>query len=193
MNGSDGCDPCTGRPIAGDELSELIKAAGGNPVLPVAQDFSGALCIQLLAEGGEETLQQFFTSSAHEAQSRICAFFEAVSTPSMHVKIEFGCLRAIAFRLSHDCVQTSWMDRSVMQSNPAVIYYPATQFSAWAYNISTCFLNCMTINNNVHKLKEVASRRVEASMVPDTPPTPPGPWLEAQAPSVIPSAVHGFA
>jgi hypothetical protein len=186
-----GWDPLTGQAIAGDDLTDLIKAAGGTPSLPVATDTSNALCIKLMTGAGDETLQQFYTLDVHEAQSRICAFFESVQNPTMHVKIEFAHLAAIAFRDAQQRVQTSWMDRSVMKTAPAMVYYTATEFPAWAYKISNCFLNVIKIRNEIARIKEIASRRTTGSseVVNVTPPTA---WLEAQAPSMFQQGVlHG--
>lgn len=158
-----GWDPLTGQSIAGDALTDLIKAAGGTPTTPFAQDTSNTLCIKLMTGSGDEALQQFHTLDVHEAQSRICAFFESVKNPTMHVKIEFAHLAAIAFRDAQERVQTSWMDKSVMKTAPAMVYYTATEFPAWAYNISTCFLNVINIRNGIDRIKEIASRRTTGS------------------------------
>jgi hypothetical protein len=183
-----GWDPLTGQAIAGDDLTDLIKAAGGTPSLPAAPDTSNTLCIKLMTGGGDEALQQFYTLDVHEAQSRICSFFESVQNPTMHVKIEFGHLTAIAFRDAQHRVQTSWMDKSVMKTTPAMVYYTATEFPAWAYKISNCFLNVIKIRNEINRIKEIASRRTTGSSeVVNT--TPPTPWLEAQAPSMFQQGV----
>lgn len=186
-----GWDPLTGQAIAGDDLTDLIKAAGGTPSQSVAPDTSNTLCIKLMTGGGDETLQQFYTLDVHEAQSRICAFFESVQNPTMHVKIEFAHLAAIAFRDAQGRVQTSWMDKSVMKTAPAMVYYTAAEFPAWAYKISNCFLNVIKIRNEINRIKDIASRRTTGSseVVNVTPPTA---WLEAQAPSMVQQGVlHG--
>lgn len=185
-----GWDPLTGQEVAGDDLTDLIRAAGGTPGLPVAPDTSNTLCIKLMtgAVDSDETLQQFYTLDVHEAQSRICAFFEYVQNPTMHVKIEFAHLTAIALRDARQRVQTSWMDKSVMKTPPGMVYYTATEFPAWAYKISNCFLNVINIRNEINRIKETASRRTTGSSeVVNT--TPPTAWLEAQAPSMFQQGV----
>lgn len=194
-----GWDPLTGRCVTSEDVDDLIRAAGGTAE-PQTSDLSQGLCIKLMMGSGDETIQQFFTSDVYEAQSRICAFFEAVDSACMHVKIECSHLAAIAFKDAQNVhrVQTSWMDKSVMTSAPATVYYPASEFSAWARNISACFLNLLKIKNNVDLIREVAERRTShfAGVVDATPATP---WLEAEAPSMMQHAfpqqgvVPGFA
>ena len=168
-----GWDPLTGQTIAGDDLTDLIQAAGGSATLQDAPDTSNTLCIKLMTGGGDEALQQFYTLDVHEAQSRICAFFQSVQNPAMHVKIEFGHLAAIAFRDAQHRVQTSWMDKAVMTTAPAMVYYTTTEFPGWAYKISNCFLNVIKIREGVNRMKDVASRRTTGSSeVNTTPPTP---------------------
>ena len=190
-----GWDPSTGQPIERDDLSDLIKAAGGTPSLPVANDTSNTLCIKLNEGppigGGAQTQSQFHTLDVYEAQSRICSFFNAIQNPNMHVKIEFGSLSAIAFLDPQNRVQTLWMDKSFMKydpTNPPMVYYTANEFPSWAYNISNCFLNVLKLRNEINRIKDIASRRTTGSSeVVNT--TPPTAWLNTQAPSMVQQGV----
>lgn len=184
-----GWDPLTGQSVACDDLSDLIKAAGATPSIAPTQDPSNSLCIKLMTGGGAQELETFYTLDVHEAQSRICAFFEAVNSPTMHVKIDFGYLAALAFKDGCGRVQTSWMDRSkpaMMKTNPAMISYPASQFPAWAHKISTCFLNVIHLSERVDHMKSLAKRPIGWQSAPgEVHSTPSTPWLEAQAPSMF--------
>lgn len=185
-----GWDPRTGQTIAGDDLTDLIKAAGATATPPFSPDTCNALCIKLMNGGGDEALQQFYTLDVHEAQSRICSFFQSVQNPAMHVKIEFGHLAAIAFRDAQHRVQTSWMDKSVMTTAPAMVYYTTTDFPEWAHKITSCFLNVIKIREGINRIKDTASRRTTTSSEVNT--TPPTSSMFYQGVLCQPPSLQGF-